>query len=331
MKAILVSIPGGADQLTMATTDEPIPKSDELLVRVGATALNRADLLQREGLYPPPAGASSILGLEMSGIVDMVGGECRRFKPGDRVFALLPGGGYAEYCVVPEAMAMLIPERISLEEAAAIPEAYFTAYQALVWLGKIEPGERVLVHAGASGVGMAAIQLARQVGATVFATAGTDGKCEACVDAGAAGAHNYRDGPFDRPFREAMGGHGCDLIIDVVGAPYWEQNAGLLAPDGRWVVLAMMGGTTIEQIDLMRLFIKRTQVIFSNLRYRSERYKVALTREFEERILPLFAKRRLAPKIDRVFPLTEIGEAHRYLEANRNIGKVVVRISRPKT
>lgn len=326
MKAILVRKPGGADQLVLGEYPTPEPGDGELLVRVRATALNRADILQRRGLYPPPPGASPILGLEMAGVVERVGPRCQGWQPGDRVFALLPGGGYAEYVTVPADMAMPIPGNLGFEEAAAIPEAFLTAYQTLFWIGRLQAGERVLIHAGASGVGTAAIQLARDAEAEVLVTAGSEAKLAACRSLGASHAFNYKTGPFAPRVLEATGGRGVDVLLDFVGAPYWEQNLECLATDGRLVLIATMGGGIIDRFDLRRLMAKRVQVTGTTLRSRSPEYKARLTQEFAAHALPRFADGRLRPVIDRVFPWERVAEAHRYMEENRNIGKIVLRV-----
>lgn len=327
MRAVLVRHPGGPEQMVIGEVPTPEPDAGQLLVRIHATALNRADILQRRGLYPPPPGTTPILGLEMAGVVETVGEGCAGWRPGDRVFALLPGGGYAEYVTVPVQMAMPIPDALSFEEAAAIPEAFFTAYQSLFWIGRLQPGEWVLIHAGASGVGTAAIQLARDAGARVVITAGTERKLQACRALGAEAAFNYKVGPFAPKVLEVTGGRGVDLILDFVGAPYWESNLECLATDGRLVLLAGLGGGIVDRFDLRRLMRKRLQVTGTGLRSRSLEYKVRLTREFAGRMLPKFASGRLRPVIDRVFPWEQVADAHRYMENNLNIGKVVLRVA----
>ncbi len=327
MLAVLIDRYGGPEVLRLGEYPTPEPAEGELLVRVRATALNRADILQREGKYPPPPGASPIPGLEMAGQVEKLGPGCRRFQPGDRVFALLPGGGYAQYVVVPEAMAMPIPRRLSFEQAAAIPEAFFTAYQALVWIARLQAGEWTLIHAGASGVGTAAIQLARRLClARPIITAGSKEKIQACLNLGAELGLNYREGPFQQAVLQATGGAGVQVIVDFIGAPYWEQNLNVLAMDGRMVLLAMMGGSVVKQCDLRRLFKKRAQLTASTLRSRSLSYKIHLTQDVEQTLLPRFANGTLQPVIDRVFNWQQVQEAHRYMESNRNIGKIVLTI-----
>ncbi len=324
MKAILVKEPGDAHQLMLGTYPAPIPADDELLVNVKAAALNRADIYQRKGFYPPPKGASPILGLEMAGIVERVGTRCSGWQPGDRLFGLLPGGGYAEYVSIPAAMAVPIPENLSFEEAAAIAEVFLTAYQALFWIARIQSGETVLIHAGASGVGTAAIQLTRESEATAVVTAGTDEKLDACRELGAKAAINYKEGPFAQKVLNATEDRGVDLVLDFVGAAYWDQNLSVLATDGRWVVISILGGSKVEQVDLRMLIKKRIQLTATTLRARSQDYKIRLTRDFSEFALPRFADGRLKPVIDRIFPWEQVVEAHCYMEANKNIGKIIL-------
>ncbi|MFD1426895.1 NAD(P)H-quinone oxidoreductase [Kroppenstedtia sanguinis] len=326
MRAVIVNQPGGPEQLELGEAPLPRPAEDELLVRVQATALNRADLMQREGNYPPPPGASPILGLEMAGVVEEVGAKCRDWKVGDRVFGLLPGGGYAEYAVIPAQMALPVPERLNMVEAAAIAEVFLTAYQALFWLGDLQKKDRVLIHAGASGVGTAAIQLAKSHGATVFTTAGSEEKLEACLSLGADLALNYKEGPFAPAVQEVTGREGVQLILDFVGASYWEQNVDCLGMDGKLILISTLGGTRPEKFSLGPILAKRLQVMGTTLRSRSLDYKKRLTRNFSEMALPLFEEGRLQPILDRVFPWDEVREAHRYMEENRNIGKIVLQV-----
>jgi tumor protein p53-inducible protein 3 len=327
MKAILVKEPGGAEQLVFGEVPEPVCKPDEIRVRVHATALNRADILQREGKYPPPEGASPILGLEMAGVVEEAGEQCRnRWKPGDRVFGLLPGGGYAEYATIPCDLAMPIPGSLTFEEAAAIPEAFLTAWQCLFWIAGLKKGETVLVHAGASGVGTAAIQLARCVGAVPVVTVGSEEKRKFCLELGAAAAVNYKAGPWDEGVLEATGGQGVDAVLDFVGASYWKQNLRILKPDGRWVLISLLGGNRLENISLGPILSKRIQITGTTLRSRSVSYKTRLTREFAKFSLPRLESGELRPVIDRVFPWDRVEEAHRWMEENRNMGKIVLKV-----
>lgn len=325
MQAIRVKEPGGPEQLELGSFPKPEPGDDELLVRVRATALNRADLLQREGKYPPPPGASPLLGLEMAGVVEATGAHSDGWAVGDRVCGLLPGGGYAEYAVVHKDQAMRIPGALSFEEAAAIPEVFLTAYQALYWHGGLGAGQHVLIHAGASGVGTAAIQLVRVAGAHPYVTA-SGPKLDVCRALGAEAAVDYRTEDFAPRIRAVTDGYGADLIIDFIGAPYFKQNIEVMATDGRLVILATLGGAQVEALNLRSLFSKRGQVITSTLRSRTEAYKARLVAAFAEQSLPLFADGRLKPVIDRVFDWEEVAEAHRYMGDNRNVGKLVLRV-----
>lgn len=324
MKAILVD--EKSKRLYIGEADKPQISDGELLVKIKATAINRADLLQKQGGYPPPEGASDILGLEMSGIVEEVGRNVQEWKQGDRVFSLLPGGGYAEYAAIPAGMAMPLPESFSFEEAAAIPEVFLTAYLNMFQLGGLKKEGRVLIHAGASGVGTAAIQLAREAGARVIITAGSEEKRELCRSLGAETVIDYKAGPFAPKVEEATEGKGVDLILDFIGAPYWEQNIQSLSKDGRLVLIGMMGGSKVNNIDLGQLLFKRIQVIGTALRSKPVQQKIELTRQFSEFALPLFKSGRLRPVIDSVKNWEEANEAHEHMKQNKNAGKIVLAI-----
>ncbi len=325
MQAILVRQKGGPEQLVLDTYPTPTPAQDEMLVRVKATALNRADIMQREGKYPPPPDASQLLGLEVAGLVETPGKNVTRWKPGDRVFGLMGGGGYAEFALLKEELAMPVPEAIRFEEAAGIPEVFLTAYQALSWLGRIRAGETLLVHAGASGVGTAAIQLGKQLGARVFATASAS-KLSVCTALGADGVIDYRAGSFADPILEWTDGKGADVIVDFIGAGYLADNVKSLAVDGRLVMLAMLGGARVESFDLRPLFKKRASIQASTLRSRSVAYQAALTAEFARYALPFFEQGVMRPVIDSVYSWRDVAEAHRKMERNENIGKIILRI-----
>lgn len=325
MKAILFDAPGDPDVLYMGRCPAPDPKSDELLVRVSATALNRADTMQRRGHYPPPSGASTILGLEISGTVVAQGGACAGWSVGDPVMGLLAGGGYAEYAVLHHRLAMPIPAGVGMVEAAAIPEVFLTAYQALILLGELKAEQRVLVHAGASGVGTAAIQLAARAGANVYVTASA-GKHGTCRALGAELAIDYRADDFLARILESTEGRGVDLIIDCVGGPYFGRNVRALAMDGALVLLAMLGGSRVPDMDLRALFRKRARVVATTLRNRSVAYKIALVQKFARTSLPLFDTGRLRPVIDSVYDWADTAAAHRRMEANENVGKILLRI-----
>src|SRR5262245_12070741 len=322
MKAILFDQPGDPDVLHIGDAPDPQPADDELLLRVHATAVNRADLLQRRGAYDPPPGASPILGLELAGeIVRPSGG----WRAGERVMAVVTGGGYAELAAVPVGMAMRVPERLTFEEAAAVPEAFLTAYLNLFTLGRLQAGETALIHAGASGIGTAAIQLARAAGARVLTTAGSDEKLARCRELGAEVAINYRRESFRERVAEATGGRGVNLILDFVGAPYWDDNLAALATDGRLALIGFLGGSR-GQIDIGPLMGKRLNVFGTTLRRTPLPQKIALTEAVAAFALHRFESGELRPVIDTVLPLEQAAEAHRQMEANRNVGKIVLRV-----
>ncbi|WP_240647399.1 NAD(P)H-quinone oxidoreductase [Paenibacillus nanensis] len=322
MKAVLQHLESKA--LYIGETDEPKLADGELLVRVKATALNRADLLQKRGQYPPPPGATAILGLEMAGVVE---GPAGPWKKGDRVMALLPGGGYAERVRLPADMAMPIPDRLSFAEAASIPEVFLTAYLNLFKLGGLKAGRTALIHAGASGVGTAAIQLAKAAGCTVIVTAGSPAKREACLRLGADLAVDYREGPFLPAVMAFTENRGVDVILDFVGASYWEQNAASLALDGRLIIVGLLGGANVPDVNLGMLLSRRLQIIGTSLRTLSRERKAALTADFVNEILPRISTGEIRPIIDSEWDWSQVEEAHLYMEQNRNIGKIVMNIT----
>lgn len=314
MKAILVPKPGGPEALVYGDAPDPVPGPGEVLVRIRATAVNRADLLQCEGKYPPPPGASEILGLEGAGEVD---------GTGQKVFFLLPGGGYAERAAVPRDMLMPVPASLSLAEAAAIPEAWFTAYLNLFREGGLKAGERLLVHAAASGVGTAAIQLAKRAGCSVVATARSEKKCDALSALGADLVVDTSRQEFLSRIEAKFGKDSVDLVLDSVGGPLFSPNIRSLRRGGRIVLIASMAGPGAE-IDLRAVLSKRLRIIGSTLRSRPLEEKVALTQEFVRDVLPAFADGSLAPVIDCAYPLRNAAEAHRRMAANENVGKIVL-------
>jgi putative PIG3 family NAD(P)H quinone oxidoreductase len=320
MKAIIFDAPGDADVLRYADAPDPEPGDGELLVRVRASAVNRADILQRRGGYAPPPGASSILGLELAGEVVQPAGA---WQAGDRVMAVVTGGGYAELAAVPAGIAIRIPEQFSFEEAAAIPEAFLTAYLNLFTLGRLQAGETALVHAGGSGVGTAAIQLARAAGARVFATAGAENKLALCRELGAELAINYKTEQFAERVMAATGGAGANVVLDFVGAPYWAGNMAALALGGRLMLIGFLGGSQ-GQLDLGALMGKSLTVASTTLRRTSLAQKVELTEAFSAFALDRFVTGELRPVIDRTFPMAKAADAHRYVESNANAGKVVL-------
>ncbi|MFH5884910.1 NAD(P)H-quinone oxidoreductase [Halalkalibaculum sp. DA3122] len=325
MKAINVINPGKKSSLEIRHVATPEPDPHEILVKIEATALNRADLLQRQGKYPAPEGASNILGLEMAGIVEKIGAEVSEWHPDDFVFSLLPGGGYAEFCVIPADMAMPVPGNLSFTEAAAIPETFLTAYQALKWVGEIRENETVLIHAAGSGVGTSAIQLCRHLFNTrVLATAGKKRKLETARELGADFTYNYKRNDWAQQVEQELGKHAADLILDFVGASYWNQNISVLAEDGRLVLLAMLGGTKVTRMNLIPILSRRLSIRGSTLRARSNAYKIELTREFSNRALPLFEQGIIHPVIDSVYDWREAEEAHQRMAENKNTGKIVL-------
>lgn len=324
MRAILVNEETQA--LYIGYVDTPNIKENELLVRVHATALNRADLLQRRGQYPPPPGASNILGLEMAGEVVQVGNQVTNWKIGDKVFSLLSGGGYAEYVNVPAEMAMPIPESLSFESAAAIPEAFLTAYQALCFIGGLKAEHSVLIHAGASGVGTAAIQIASEMEARCFVTVGKEKKQKVCVSLGAEAAINYNNESFEAKIKQLTDGKGVDLILDCVGADYWQQNINSLALDGKLIIISAMSGGVVEKVNIYEILRRRLQIIGTTLRNRSLDYKIALTKEFAKFALPRFSDHCFVPVIDKVISWQEVEQGHKEMQENLNIGKIVLTI-----
>lgn len=306
----------------MVERPTPAPGTGQLLVRVEAAGVNRPDILQRLGQYPPPPGISDLPGLEVAGTVSAVGPDVSRWREGDSVCALVAGGGYAEYCVVPEPQALPLPRGFRPGEAAAIPETFFTVWTNLFDRGKLTEGETVLIHGGSSGIGTTAIQLARAFGATILATAGSDAKCAACERLGAR-AINYRTTDFVQVIHEFTGAKGVDVVLDIVGGDYLQKNIECLAMHGRLIQIGLLGGSRAE-INLRPLMQKRLTLTGSTLRTRSVAEKGAIARELETRVWPLLASRQVAPLIDRTLPLAEAAEAHRLLESGEVIGKIVL-------
>lgn len=325
MKAIIVEKPGSADQLKLGDYPKPICGEEEVLVKVKATALNRADILQREGKYPPPVNASPILGLEMSGIIEEVGSRVFKWKPGDRVFGLLPGGGYAEYAVINENMAITIPDNLSFEKAAAIPEVFLTAFQALVWLAELKAAEFILIHAGASGVGTAAIQLAREMGAKIIITASAE-KHKMCKELGADLTIDYKSQNFKDEVFKFTNNYGADVIIDFIGGKYFNYNIECLTRDGRLIELATLSGGKVENFDMRQILAKRLKIIGSTLRSRSLDYQINLTNEFKNFAYDKIKNGIIKPVIDKIFDWKDVAEAHKRMEENRNTGKIVLKI-----
>jgi putative PIG3 family NAD(P)H quinone oxidoreductase len=325
MRAITMQTPGGPEVLELAEVPDVAPGPGELGVRVRATAVNRADILQRRGKYPPPPGASPILGLEMAGEVERVGPGVDGALVGERVCALLPGGGYAERVVMPAGMAMIIPAAMSYVDAAAFPEVWLTAYDNLFNWGRLAPGETALVHGGGSGVGTAAIQLARWRGAHVIVTVGSADKARRAVALGADHAIDYKHEDFVARVEALTGGRGVDVVLDIMGASYLDRNLRALGVGGRLVCIGTMGGVKAE-LDLGRMFGKRLTLMATTLRARPVAEKIALTRQVEREVLPEVAAGRLQVIVDRVLPLARAADAHRALEASEHFGKIVLEV-----
>lgn len=323
MKAIVVKGEARNPQLVWQDVPDVSFGADEVLVRVRATAVNRADLLQARGGYAPPPGASEILGLEMAGEIEAIGTEVTGWQVGDWVCALLPGGGYAEKAAVPADMLMRLPDAWKFEMGTAVPEVWFTAYVNLFLEGKLQAEETVLIHAGASGVGTAAIQLAQAVGARAFVTAGSEAKLISCRELGAALAVNYKTQDFLTEVLAATNNEGVDLILDPVGGSYLEKNVAGLRSFGRLVSIGLLGGSTGE-LNMVHLLRKRLHIVGSTLRSRPLAEKIAITRQFTDRFWPLLRDGRLRPIIDATFPIAQAQAAHEYVAENRNTGKVIL-------
>ncbi|MEZ4516019.1 MAG: NAD(P)H-quinone oxidoreductase [Chloroflexota bacterium] len=325
MKAIGIHGQPGVPELVWEEAPDVTYGPDEVLVDVWATAVNRADLSQARGSYPPPSGASEILGLEMAGVIREVGSDVDVWQPGDRVCALLPGGGYAEQVAVPAGMLLRLPDAWSYEQGAAVPEVWYTAFVNLFLEGQLQPGQVALIHAGASGVGTAAIQLVVAAGARAFVTVGSPEKQQTCRELGAELAINRKTEDFLEAVMAATGGTGVDVILDPVGADYLSRNVRALARYGRLVHIGLLSGAKAE-LDLGQVMGKRLHLIGSTLRSRPLTEKIAITCRFEQEVWPRLVSGKLRPIIDRVFPIADAQAAHEYVRANRNTGKVVLAV-----
>jgi len=323
MRAVIAAAKGGPEVLEVVERPVPQPQEGEVLVRIAAAGVNRPDVVQRQGHYPPPPGAPDILGLEIAGEVVAAGPGAGRFQVGAPVMALVAGGGYAEYAVVHESNALQVPAGLSMTEAAAVPETYFTVWTNVFERGRLQAGEAFLVHGGTSGIGTTAIQLAKAFGARVIATAGSAEKCDACLTLGADLAINYREADFVQGVKAVTEGKGADVILDMVGGSYIQRNYEAAAQDGRIVQIAFMQGGKAE-VDFRRLMMKRLTHTGSTLRARSVAEKAAIARALEERVLPLLAEGRCRPVMDSTFPLDEVQAAHARMDGGEHIGKIVL-------
>ena len=326
MKAVDYDQPGDESVLRVAEVASPVLESGDLRIRVAAAAVNRADLLQRQGLYPPPPGASPILGLECSGEVIEVGGGVGGWAPGDRAMALLSGGGYAEEVVVSAGSALRVPDRLGWEEAAAVPEVFLTVFLNLFQIAGFADGQAALVHGGGSGIGTAAIQLVKAAGGVIAVTAGSDEKCRRCRELGADLAVNYRSGEFVAEARDLAGGDGVDVVLDSIGADYLERNLATLRTGGSLILIGLMGGARAE-LNLASLLTRRIQLIGSTLRARPAEEKAELTAAFSRRFGDALAGGQVQPVVDRVLPLGRAAEAHRVMKASQHFGKIVLQVS----
>ena len=324
MTHILADGAGGPEVLTLATGPVPTAASGEVLIRVEAAGVNRPDVAQRQGSYPPPPGASPLLGLEVAGEVVALGPDATGYKIGDKVCALTNGGGYAEYCTAPTAQCLPWPAGYDAVKAAALPETGFTVWANVFQMGRLAKGEKLLVHGGTSGIGVTAIQLAHEFGASVYATAGSEEKCAACVRLGADAAIDYREKDFGAEIRTLTGGKGVDVILDMVGGPYMQRDIRALAMDGRLVLIAFLEGSVAEKFDFLQIMTKRLTVTGSTMRPRTTAQKAAIAADLRAKVWPVLDAGRCAPVIHATFPLAQAAEAHRLMESSTHIGKIVL-------
>jgi len=325
MRCIEISKPGGPEVLVPAERPTPVPKVNEILVKVAAAGVNRPDVLQRLGKYPVSPDASDLPGLEVAGEVFALGSSVKKFKTGDKVCALVSGGGYAEYCVTPEVQALPVPKGLSALEAASLPETFFTVWSNVYDRARLAPGETLLVQGGTSGIGVTAIQMAAAMGNRVFATAGSDEKCAACVKLGAEKAVNYRSQDFGAEIKAATGGKGVNVILDMVGGDYVPRELKCLADDGRLVFIAVLGGSKTE-LDIGEVLRRRLTLTGSTLRPRPVEFKGAIAKSLREQIWPLIEAGKIKPVIYKTFPLAQASEAHKLMESSQHIGKIVLAV-----
>ncbi|MGF7175730.1 NAD(P)H-quinone oxidoreductase [Azospirillum doebereinerae] len=326
MRCVEITQPGGPEVLRPAERPAPVPGPGEILVEVAAAGVNRPDTLQRQGRYDPPPGASDLPGLEISGTVIAIGEGVTEWASGDAVCALVAGGGYAQYCVVPAVQALPVPKTLSMTEAAAVPETFFTVWTNVFERGALKPGETLLVHGGSSGIGTTAIQLAKAFGATVFTTAGSADKCRACEQLGADRAIDYKTEDFVAVIREATGGRGVDVVLDMVGGDYVARDVEIMAPDGRHVSIAFLNGPKVS-LNMAPVMMKRLTLTGSTLRARPVAEKGRIAAALRDKVWPLLEAGGVKPLIHAVFPLEQADEAHRLMESSAHIGKIVLTVT----
>ncbi|MDH1800942.1 NAD(P)H-quinone oxidoreductase [Acinetobacter johnsonii] len=324
MQQVIITEPGGVDKLAYETVTIPEVKADEVLVKVHAFGINRPDILQRQGLYPMPPGVTQVPGLEVAGEVVAVGAEVTQFKLGDKVCGLTNGGGYAEYCVVPQSQTLHIPENVSFVEAAAIPETFFTVWANVFQMGKAKAGEVVLIHGGTSGIGTTALMLCKALGIKTFATVGSDEKIQAIANL--TDAINYKTQDFEHVINEKTENAGVDVILDMVGAPYLEKNLNLLRRDGRLVYIAFLGGAKAKEVKLGQIMMKRLTITGSTMRARNTAEKAEIAQGLQDHVAPLWAKGQCLPMIYQTFEFDQIQAAHACMDTGEHVGKVVVKI-----
>ena len=324
MKAIVITQPGGPEVLQLAERPKPVIANDEVLIKVMAAGINRPDIFQRKGNYPPPAGApADIPGLEVAGIITEVGKKVTRWKPGDRVCALVTGGGYAEYCKAPKGQCLPVPANLSFPEAASLPETFFTVWSNVFDRGSLQPGESLLVHGGSSGIGVTAIQMAKALGSSVYVTAGSDEKCSFCEQLGADKAINYKTTDFKDAINSLTDGTGVNVILDMIGGNYMPGNIDSLAVEGRLVMINAMNGREV-QLDLGKVMAKRLIITGSMLRSRDTAFKAAIAQNLEQKIWPLLSSGKIRPIVYKTFDAGEAAEAHKLMESSTHTGKIVL-------
>ncbi|WP_347987098.1 NAD(P)H-quinone oxidoreductase [Methylomonas sp. AM2-LC] len=314
-----------SNELELAYCSQPAPNDQQVLIKVAAAGVNRPDLLQRQGVYPPPTGASDILGLEIAGTVVEIGQQVSTLKPGDLICALVTGGGYAEYCVAEEACCLPIPKNFSFVQAAALPETFFTVWSNVFERGDIQSGESLLVHGGGSGIGTTAIQLAKAFGNPVYVTAGSEEKCHKCLALGANTAINYNDTDFVTTIHTLTAGRGVDIILDMIGGGYLPRNLKCLAEEGRLLQIAIQQGAKCE-LNLWSLMLKRLTITGSTLRTRDNLFKGYIAQQLQEKVWPFLNNDQIKPVIDTVFPLRDAEQAHAYMEKNQHFGKIILEV-----